>query len=117
MSAHLPWALLLAAAAGEHGGEESVSEMVIHHISNADLADPGPQRRDAMGPPPATPRLSRIDAAGPPRSRADAHAAATQLASQNTAPASGSKMDCLHSKFCRNADGMTIHVFIQCNDI
>ena len=42
---NLSLALLLQAAHGEaaeHGAEheESISEVVMHHISNADLADP-----------------------------------------------------------------------------
>ena len=39
MNWHLPFALL--AAAGEEGAhEESISDVVMHHISNADLAHP-----------------------------------------------------------------------------
>jgi F-type H+-transporting ATPase subunit a len=37
MSGILPLAMLAAAAEGGHEGEESLSEVVIHHISNADI--------------------------------------------------------------------------------
>lgn len=40
MIAQLPLALLLAAQSAEHEGEESLSDVFIHHIANQDYEDP-----------------------------------------------------------------------------
>ena len=37
MTGILPLAMLAAAAEGEHGGEERLADVIMHHISNADI--------------------------------------------------------------------------------